>query len=90
MVDGIKLNTKQEIDRALDGFVMGKFNRLPFPKKNDRGAEQLLEIIHSDVCEPFSTQSIGESRYFVTFIDDYSRCTKAIYDEEQRIRFGQV
>ena len=55
---------------------MGKFNRLPFPKKIDHGAEQLLGIIHSDVCGPFSVQSIGGSRYFVTFIDDFSRYTK--------------
>ena len=27
-----------------------------------------LELVHSDVCGP------GGSRYFVTFIDDYSRC----------------
>ena len=76
MVDGLKLNPKQEIDRACDGCAMGKFNRLPFPKKSDHGAEQLLGIIHSDVCGPFSVQSIGGSRYFVTFIDDYSRYTK--------------
>ena len=31
--------------------------------------------MHSDVCGPFRTSSLGGARYFVTFIDDYSRKT---------------
>ena len=32
-----------------------------------------LQIVHSDVCGPMHTESIGGCKYFVTFIDDYSR-----------------
>ena len=31
--------------------------------------------MHSDVNGPLEVQSLGGSRYFVTFIDDFSRCT---------------
>ena len=34
---------------------------------------ELLELIHSDVCEPMSTTAIGGYQYFVTFTDDLSR-----------------
>ena len=34
---------------------------------------QLLEIIHADICEPFDTPSFGVEKYFITFIDDFSR-----------------
>lgn len=55
--------------------IRGKMTRAPFPKRSERQTE-LLELIHSDVCEPMRVESIGKSRYFVTFIDDYSRwCT---------------
>ena len=37
-----------------------------------------LELVHSDVCGPMHTESIGGRKYFVTFIDDYSRCC-AVY-----------
>ena len=90
MVDGLQLNPKQETDRACDGCAMGKFNRLPFPKKIDHGAEQLLAIIHSDVCGPFSVQSIGGSSYFVTFIDDFSRYTKVFTMKDKGEVLGKV
>jgi len=36
---------------------------------------QRLQLIHSDVCGPMQTQSVGGNRYFVTFIDNFSRYT---------------
>ena len=33
-----------------------------------------LELIHSDVAGQMKTESFGGAKYFVTFIDDYSRC----------------
>ena len=32
-----------------------------------------LQLVHSDVCGRMD-ESIGGKRYFVSFIDDYSRC----------------
>ena len=34
-----------------------------------------LEIVHFDICGPMQTSSIGGYKYFLTFIDDYSRKT---------------
>ena len=42
------------------------------PNKNATRSLGVLEIIHTDICGPFSPCLTGE-RYFVTFIDDYSR-----------------
>ena len=35
--------------------------------------------MHSDVCGPMPTGSIGGRRYFDTFIDDYTRCCKVYF-----------
>ena len=58
-----------------EGCIKGKQHKLPYPTKSDHRASEVLEIIHSDVCGPMSVESFGNSRYFVTFIDDYSRYT---------------
>ena len=36
-------------------------------------ANDLLELIHQDVCGPFNVHARGGCEYFFTFIDDYSR-----------------
>lgn len=33
-----------------------------------------LQIIHSNVWFPFEEESLTGSKYYVTFIDDYTRC----------------
>ena len=37
-------------------------------------SKKILELVHSDVAGPMKTESLGGARYFVTFIDDFSRC----------------
>ena len=32
-----------------------------------------LEIVHLDVGGPMRTTSVGGTKYFVTFVDDFSR-----------------
>lgn len=52
--------------------ILGKHARQPFPESNSK-SKSVLEIIHSDVCGPMQMRSLQSSRYFVTFIDDFSR-----------------
>jgi transposase InsO family protein len=41
-------------------------------KEGAKRSSEILEIVHTDVCGPFPPCYTGE-KYFVTFIDDYSR-----------------
>ncbi|KAJ9539153.1 hypothetical protein OSB04_031886 [Centaurea solstitialis] len=52
--------------------LSGKMTKEPFNKDNER-ASDLLEIVHTDVCGPFSHEATGGYRYFITFTDDFSR-----------------
>lgn len=52
--------------------VKGKQSRLPFSSSEKR-ATKILELIHSGVCGPMSVNSMSGKRYFVPFIDDFSR-----------------
>ena len=51
----------------------GKQQQLPFPIEGATRATQPLKVVHSDVCGPMKTSSMGATKYFVTFIDDFSR-----------------
>jgi transposase InsO family protein len=44
-----------------------------FPKDGATRATKVLEIVHSNVCGPMKNMSLGGARYFLTFIDDFSR-----------------
>lgn len=54
-----------------DVCVLGKQCREPFTGTRVR-ATRPLERVHSDVCGPITPAAWDDSRYFVTFIDDYT------------------
>ncbi|GAA0186281.1 hypothetical protein LIER_33569 [Lithospermum erythrorhizon] len=51
----------------------GKQTRNPIPKQSNWRAVAVLELIHSDLCGPISPTSNTGKRYFMCFIDDFSR-----------------
>lgn len=60
-------------ERKLCGVCLeGKQSRKPFNSSSSRSSK-VLELVHSDVCGPINVDSFGGSRYFVTFLDDFSR-----------------
>ena len=74
MVKGMNVSKINESHESVcHGCALGKSKRLPFPKKSNHRSSKVLDLIHSDVCGPFHVPSLGGSRYFVTFTDDYSR-----------------
>jgi hypothetical protein len=76
MVEGMDSVNDGGKDSVCEGCVMGKQHRTKYPKGV---ATEPFELVHSDVCGPMSVNSIGGSRYFVTFIDDYSRYTHVYF-----------
>lgn len=50
----------------------GKQTRLPFRSEGNK-AKGLLQLVHSDICGPMETQTPGGAKYFITFLDDFSK-----------------
>ncbi len=74
MVNG--MNLKQvPLHHACEAYIEGKHQRTYFPKDEMIKASKILELVHSDVCGLMKTTSCGGTRYFVTFIDDFSKTT---------------
>ena len=67
------LPTLTEVNDACEGCIFGKHHREKFDKEGSTRASKPLELIHTDLCGPMQNQSIGGNKYFITFIDYYSR-----------------
>lgn len=80
IIKGVHDQTIQELDIGnppkkfeCEICIRGKMTRIPFPIASEKRTEDLLEIIHTDICGPMRTESKSGYRYFITFIDDLSR-----------------
>ena len=51
--------------------IKGKYTKVK--KKGASRATELLECIHSDIRGPYSIPTINGHKYFISFIDDFSR-----------------
>ena len=80
---GVKRMKKLHADGSLDSLdfesletcgpcLTGKMTKTPSSATMKR-ASDLLEIIHTDVCDPMSVEARGGYRYFLTFTDVLSR-----------------
>ena len=78
LATGVKIPKAAKLSFC-EGCVEGKMHRKPFKPVGEIRSTRRLQLVHSDVCGPMSTQSVGGRRYFVTFIDDFSRCCSVYF-----------
>lgn len=53
-------------------YQIGKMGKTSFKRKH-YDSEEVLEMIHIDLCEPIDIQRHYGDKYFILFVDDYSR-----------------
>lgn len=73
--------------QVCEGCIYGKMHRLPFPKTSWRAREP-LEVIHTDIWGPSRTLSLGNKRYFILFVDDYTRMMWVYFLNEKSEAFS--
>ena len=75
MADGLPaaLPTTDDDIGVCEGCALGKSHRAAMPQQGTSRATRLLELVHTDICGPMKVDSLGGKKYFITFIDDYSR-----------------
>ena len=73
MVTGLPAITAPS--KTCEECVIGKKQMDTFPRGKVERAKVLLELIHSNLCGPVNPTSNGNKKYFISFIDDFSRKT---------------
>nr|GFD31001.1 retrovirus-related Pol polyprotein from transposon TNT 1-94 [Tanacetum cinerariifolium] len=53
--------------------LAGKQTRRAFKSRLSFRMENILDLVHSNICGPMKTKTLGGCSYFVTFIDDHLR-----------------
>ncbi|XP_060974068.1 uncharacterized protein LOC133039239 [Cannabis sativa] len=71
----------KEISTVCEGCMLGKQHRQPFPSGKTWRAKKPLELVHTNVCGETRTPSNDQNRYFILFIDDFTRVTWFCEDE---------
>lgn len=71
MVKGLPLIGSS--DKACEGCILGKEHRDSFPVGKSWRARKLLELVHADICGPMKTLSVNKNKYFIIFLDHFSR-----------------
>ena len=76
-------------DRPCEGCLVGKQHRESFPVGKARRAKQPLELVHTDICGPVEVESVGQKRYTLIFVDDFTRKTWVYFLREKSEAFGK-
>ena len=75
------ISYKHDDEKKCEICIQAKMTKKPF-SKSDRNSI-MLKLVHSDVCELNGVLTRGGKRYFITFINDFSRLT-CVFNEKQR------
>ena len=72
LVEGMSFSSG-EVNRECEACAQGNMHRIPFRKKSEKETHQPLQLVHRDFCGPMNVDSVGGSKYVLTFTDDYTR-----------------
>jgi hypothetical protein len=53
--------------------ILGKHARRSFPSRELASAPKMFDVVHCDIWGPSRVVSISGHRYYITFVDDFSR-----------------
>jgi len=86
MVQGLPVIDDQS--SSCEDCILGKHQRDSFPNFESR-VKGHLDLVHTDLCGPMQTPSIGGSLYFLTFIDYFSRKTWIYFFKKKSETFSK-
>ena len=71
-----------------EGCLHGKQKNISFASK-EHFSTKPLQLVHTDLCVPTRTMYINGEKYFMLFIDDYSKMTWAIFLKHKSEAFNK-
>ena len=75
----IELKKKEHDIGNCETCQLNKSRKLPVPKDSETRAEDVLEIVHTDILGPIKPEVIDGHRYAIGFVDSFSRYQKVYF-----------
>ena len=75
------ISYKHDDEKKCEICIQAKMTKKPFSKSDINSL--MLELVYFDVCELTGLLTGGGKKYFITFIDDFSRFT-CVFNEKER------
>ncbi|GKC04068.1 retrovirus-related pol polyprotein from transposon TNT 1-94 [Tanacetum coccineum] len=66
---------KFEKDHLCSACAMGKSKKKPHKTKSEDTNQEILYLLHMDLCGPIRVASVNGKKYILVIVDDYSRFT---------------
>ncbi|GKE52402.1 retrovirus-related pol polyprotein from transposon TNT 1-94, partial [Tanacetum coccineum] len=66
---------KFEKDHLCSACAMGKSKKKPHKPKSEDTNQEILYLLHMDLCGPMRVANVNEKKYILVIVDDYSRFT---------------
>ena len=70
-VRGIPILNKNDMGLCKNCQI-GKMGKTSFKSKNYH-SEEVLGLVHTDLCGPIGIESYSGDKFFILFVDDYSK-----------------
>lgn len=67
-----ELNVKI-VEKSCNICLVGKHSRSAFKSELKMRAKHVLNVVHSDIYGPIKVPTYSGNRYFITFVDEYSK-----------------
>ena len=81
------ITCQDEINNKCEVCIQAKMPRKSFPSVQRN--YEILDLVYFDICELNGMLTSGGNRYFITFIDNFSRYS-CVFDEIERLSFWDV
>jgi len=71
------------VDQVCEGCILGKHDRDSFPSSKSWRETKPLELVHANIYGPMKTLSLNKNKYFIIFVEDFSRRTWVYFITEK-------
>ncbi|CAG8746746.1 4113_t:CDS:2, partial [Acaulospora colombiana] len=90
LVIGLEVDETSKPSKKCEACIQAKITRKPFPQESDRKTERPGDLTYSDVWGPARVESLGKSKYYISFTDHHTRRRTILFLKKKDEAFTRI